>query len=552
MLATGIGMRKPLGLGLIVALGACNDDGERTSNLDPSIASLETGTMTAETGSGSSGGTAPGTSSTAADTSTGTTTTNPSTDDGPIFDVGAESDVGTKEPKGPVIPETCEQAEAGVSAVGCVFYGVDLDQNGGLEFDQYAIAVSNPQPAVDANVVVEQKLGGVWSEVASSLVSPLTLFAFPLPDKHHQGSGVMEGGSYRVTSDVPIVAYQFNPLIQGAASSDASLLYPVTTWDSLNRAVHWGGGYGRGYLTVVAAQDDTTIEVIPTVSTEAGAGVPAGTPGVPFEVTLQQGDIAEIMVTTENTALGGTRIEGDAPIGVFSGHECAWIPHMVPACDHIEDQLSGVRLWGDHFTASRMPIRETNGVPETTLWHVVASEDDTTVTFTADPEVTGVPAGPQNLDAGGVIEFYAGGTAAHPGDFLVDADKPIALANYMTGEANLVTSTLGDPAMVQLSPIEQWLPRYILLVPSEWELDFFVVTRPNGADITIDGVAMNDMDFLPVGGGYEVARVPTTDGVHSLESDSGFMVTVVGYDSADSYAYIGGTGTGVINPNPEG
>jgi hypothetical protein len=163
-----------------------------------------------------------------------------------------------------------------------------------------------------------------------------------------------------------------------------------------------------------------------------------------------------------------------------------------------------------------------------------------------------VPVGPQNIDAGDVIEFYAGGTAAHPGDFLVDADKPIALANYMTGEANLLTSTLGDPAMVQLSPIEQYLPRYILLVPSEWELDFFVVTRPNGAAVSIDGVAIDDTLFLPAGGGYEVARVLTTDGVHSLESDVGFMVTVVGYDSADSYAYIGGTGTGVINPNPEG
>ncbi|MBC8073345.1 MAG: IgGFc-binding protein [Deltaproteobacteria bacterium] len=514
------------------------------------MASLETG---ASTSGGSTTVTGASESTAASADTTGTTVAEGPSTDGPVFDVGTgHSDLGGGRPEGPVIPATCDQAEAGVSTVGCVFFGVDLDQNGGLEFDQYAIAVSNPQPGADANVAVEQKVGGVWAPVATQLVSPLTLFAFPLPDKHHQGSGVMEGGSYRVSSDVPIVAYQFNPLIQGAASSDASLLYPVSTWDTLNRAVHWGGGYGRGYLTVVAGADDTTIEVIPTVATAAGPGVAAGAAGVPFEITLQEGDIAEIMVAADNTALGGTRIEGDKPIGVFSGHECAWIPHLIPACDHIEDQLSGVRLWGNHFVASRMPIRETNGIPEDSLWQVVASEDNTTVTFTANAEVTGVPAGAQNIDAGGVIEFYAGGTAANPGDFLVDANKPIALANYMIGEANLVTSTLGDPAMVQLSPVEQYLPRYILLVPSEWELDFFVVTRPSGANITIDGVGMNDADFISIGGGYEVARVPTVDGVHALESDVGFMVTVVGYDSADSYAYIGGTGTGVINPNPEG
>jgi hypothetical protein len=545
-------MRKQLGLALWIC--ACGSDGARSEGgVDPSAVTLDTGASTHHDTGSTSQSSVDGSSTAVTDSTATTHAEGPSSDDGPSFDVGnGHSDIGGPGPEGPVIPATCDQAEAGVSAVGCRFYGVDLDQNGGLEFDQYAIAVSHPQAAADANVTVEQKVGGVWAPVATQLVSPLTLFAFPLPDKHHQGSGVMVGGSYRVSSDVPIVAYQFNPLIQGAASSDASLLYPVTTWDTLNRAVHWGGGYGRGYLTIVAGADDTTIEVIPTVATQAGTGVAAGSPGVPFEITLDEGDIAEIMVLSENTALGGTRIEGDKPIGVFSGHECAWIPHMIPACDHIEDQLTGVRLWGSHFVASRMPIRETNGMPEDSLWQVVASEDNTDVTFSANAEVTGVPVGVQTIDAGDVIEFYAGGSSANPGDFLVDADKPIALANYMIGEANLVTSTLGDPAMVQLSPVEQYLPRYILLVPSEWEFDFFVVTRPSGANITIDGVGMNDEDFISVGGGYEVARVPTVDGVHSLESDVGFMVTVVGYDSADSYAYIGGTGTGVINPNPEG
>ncbi len=472
-----------------------------------------------------------------------------------IFDVGTISDVSRPPTKGPIIPETCEQADAGGSTVGCLFYGVDLDQNGGLEFDQFAIAVSNPQAGTVADVVVEEKVGGAWQMVDSSLVDPQTLHAFSLADKHHQGSGVMVGGTYRVSSDVPIVAYQFNPLIQGAASSDASLLYPVSSWDSLNRALHWGGGFGRGYLTIVAGFDDTTVEVVPTVATAGGTGVPAGTPGTPFTITLDEGDIAEVMVTTENTSLVGSRIESDdptKPIGVFSGHECAWIPHQVTACDHIEDQLSGVRLWGTSFVASRMPVRETDGSVEDSLWQIVASEDDTTVTFTADPEVTGVPAGPQVLQAGEMVQFYAGGTSAHPGDFLIDADRPIAVANFMTGGGNLNTSNEGDPAMAQQSPIEQYLPRYIVLVPSEWITDMLVVTRPAGVEVTVDDVAIPDTEFVDAGGGYEVARIPTTDGVHALDSAEGFMVMVVGFDSADSYAYVGGTGTGVINPNPEG
>ena len=72
------------------------------------------------------------------------------------------------------------------------------------------------------------------------------------------------------------------------------------------------------------------------------------------------------------------------------------------------------------------------------------------------------------------------------------------------------------------------------------------------SEVTLDGVAIDDAAFIDAGGGYEVARVAAADGVHALDSTQGFMVMVVGFDDADSYAYVGGTGTGVINPNPEG
>jgi hypothetical protein len=42
------------------------------------------------------------------------------------------------------------------------------------------------------------------------------------------------------------------------------------------------------------------------------------------------------------------------------------------------------------------------------------------------------------------------------------------------------------------------------------------------------------------------------DGVHQVLGAAGFSVAVVGYDLADSYAYMGGSGTGLINPEPAG
>jgi hypothetical protein len=57
---------------------------------------------------------------------------------------------------------------------------------------------------------------------------------------------------------------------------------------------------------------------------------------------------------------------------------------------------------------------------------------------------------------------------------------------------------------------------------------------------------------VPSAGGWEVARVQVEDGVHQLLGATGFSVAVVGYALADSYAYMGGSGTGLINPEPAG
>jgi len=105
--------------------------------------------------------------------------------------------------------------------------------------------------------------------------------------------------------------------------------------------------------------------------------------------------------------------------------------------------------------------------------------------------------------------------------------------------------------MVQLPPIEQFLPRYVVLVPTSWTTDVITLMRSPGAEILLDDAPVDDAAFVPVGA-HEVARLPTQDGVHVLQSETPFGVLVTGYTTVDSYSYAGGLGTGVINPRPEG
>ncbi|PRQ07576.1 IgGFc-binding protein [Enhygromyxa salina] len=478
-------------------------------------------------------------------------------DGDPKFDLTAMPDAEL--PPSGTIPTTCGQAQQGTSTVGCRFYAVDLDTHDGAEAVQFAVAVSNVQIDAPATVTVERKnMAGVWSTVAGPTVVPaLDLHSFELPDLHQDNSGKRVGGAYRISANVPIVAYQFNP-VDGASSflSDASMLYPAATWDHIHHVVGWqpnedSFGIQGAYATIVAAHDGTVVQVTPNVVTQGAGGVPAGQAGVPFMVNLDEGDIAEVMTQLMGSTLSGTRIisDEDHPVAVFSGHECAFVPANLQACDHLEEQLAGVRSWGTHFIASRMPVRVPN-LPEAAAWQVYASEGPTTITFSASPGVVGLPAPQIVLQAGQMLPFYVRGPSSNPGDFEIQADKPIAVLQYMTGGDAI--GGIGDPAMVQIAPIEQQLQRYVVLVPDTWINDVAVLTRSAGAAISLDNAPISNSLFVSVAdSGYEVARVPVSDGVHVLDGgDQPFSVVIVGYDQYDSYAYLGGTGTEIINPAP--
>lgn len=479
------------------------------------------------------------------------------------FDLGEqpELDLGG-EMMGPIIPTTCAEASSGKSTVGCKFFAVDMDAHDQVETSQYAVGVANVQLAAMATVTVEVKEGGAWQVIAGPQpIAPLQLFTFNLPDRHTDDTALRVGGAYRVTSDLPVVAYQFNPVDGGASFlSDAAMLYPVAALDTVNQVTAWksmfdnSNTFQHSYATVVATVDGTMVTVNPSVVTAAGPGVPQGAPGAPFVVAMQEGDVLSVAVQSIPSSMTGTKITSnpDHPVAVFAGQECALIPESVCCCDHMEEQLAGVRLWGKNFIASRMPVRSP-GNPEATLWQIYASEDATNVTINSDPGVTGIPAKQFLLNQGQVMEMYVSGPPGEEGDFEISADKPIAVYGYMIGSENF-GSDQGDPAMVAMAPTEQFLPRYVVLVPSTWINDFAVITRPTGAQILLDGAAISDALFSPVGAtGFEVARVPVPDGVHVLDGGlESFSVIIVGYDSYDSYAYLGGTGTGKINPNPPG
>jgi hypothetical protein len=320
---------------------------------------------------------------------------------------------------------------------------------------------------------------------------------------------LMKKGAYKIVSTVPVIAYQFSPINGGVSyASDASLLLPVASLSLTYDAVvvpEWTGTPGS-HFSVVATKDGTEILVEPSARIAEGDSIPAT--DQPFSVALDEGDALQIMTEDINDSLISTRVTAneDHPIVMFSGHKCEDMPQGVGVCDHLEEQLPGLRFWGKTFVGARMPVRgigPLDGTPDATdsvIWQIYASEDETTVNLTASPGLTGVPFESKTFDRGESVIFEVTGTADNPGDLYIDADQPIIVLHYMTGSQGPNTADLGDPSMVYITPIEQYLSRYVVLIPENWTHDFLVITRRSGEQVRLDNEVIAEDHFIDVVG----------------------------------------------------
>ncbi|MCX4242744.1 IgGFc-binding protein [Paraliomyxa miuraensis] len=487
---------------------------------------------------------ADGTSSTGSATSVsggGSSSSTSSSDGGfgGIFDVGTRADVG--EPPG--VELTCDNIdEVTATSIGCEFYAVDLAMLSSNEL-AHGISVGNPGDVV-ATVIIEDMRGpgNTLREITTLMVDPNDSVLVTvngtggiLAGQDHQvSSGSNPLAAFHVRSDVPITAMQINPVGGGPSHvAEASLLLPVNALDTSYFAVGQPAIVGNGgFVAVVATEDGTTIDTT------------GGTTML---------DAYDVQVYSVNDATGFF-VGSDAPVAVFSGTTCSYIPAGQGACDHLEEQVVPAASWGTTYVGGRHPVRITasNNSPEPVVWRVIAGVDNTTITFT--PAVTG-PIG--LATAGSHQEFSA------TQSFVAEGTQPFMLVQYMTGCTNVVPMPLnpanpcnepatGDPYMIQMPPVDQWLDALPFLTDTSYPRDFVVLMREQGT--TIDLACLGPVDashFTAIPGtSYEVGTVDLdavgggegscVDGEQFVSSSDPIGVIVGGMDWATSYGYAGG------------
>ncbi|MFO0679725.1 MAG: IgGFc-binding protein [Polyangiaceae bacterium] len=521
----------------------------------------------------------------------------------------------------------CSKSASESSNVGCEYWAADLDNanisaSSNAAAQQFAIVVSNVEADVPARVVVEEDAADVGAPshprvVGTAVVAPRNLEVFKLGPREIDGSlpGTFDTGTgtalsrqaYRVTSNVPIVAYQFNPLENvNVFSNDASQLLPtaalnrgqgrayvVSSWpqtiaNSDNPSTNFGQDL-RAFLTLVGTRENTRVKVTTTARIVAGGPVTQPVPvGGSFETTLGPFEVLNLETGAFNADFTGTLVDADQPVVLFTGSEASDAPMFSDlggrfcCADHLEEQAAPIRAIGKNYVVGRMPNRSRavisaggniGAFDEPEYYRIVATSSGTTHVTTSLP----APDDAFDLEGEGGNRMLS-----VKRDFVVRADHAIVVSDTQASQdAAGVPRGLpgGDPSLVYVPPIEQWRSDYVLLTPDKYAFDFLVLLAPKASSVFVDGLPVGPAvcettevegplptekrDAAP----YVVHRCqlsfptidPTAtapnnvkpgrqnDGVHRVQADVPVGVLIYGFDSYVSYAYAGGTQLTEIN-----
>lgn len=366
------------------------------------------------------------------------------------------------------------------------------------------------------------------------------------------GEGIFRKKGIHIQSNVDIVAYAH---IFGSVSSGATVLLPVNSWGykytSINSRQVNAAGPAYSWFYVIAKENNTRIKITPSVITRLGK--PAGTP---FTVDLQKGQIYQLIGQSDNDGTGneftGSKIESipgadgnchavaafsgssrtrgeDVPCGTGSGR------------DNDMQQMFPEQTWGKKYAvapfssasgSSSNPSLDANSFM-TSVYKIVV-QDPTTVVKKNGVVLTGL--------VNNLYYKYASNTAD-----LIEADKPISVAQFMSGSSTCNPGDYGDPEMVFVSPIEQSIKKVFFYRNTKQSIyaNYVTIIVPTAGlpSLKVDNSTVFNFQYphpnLPgytvVIKGWKAAQAQA-----SIVCDSGFNAITYGLGGAESYAYIAG------------
>ena len=361
-------------------------------------------------------------------------------------------------------------------------------------------------------------------------------------------AGIFNNKTVRVLAEKPVVVYSY---ITQSAVSGATVCLPTNVlgneYYSMNYTQVSNSANANSYFTIIAVEDNTTIEITPAAATTNG-----WTAGSVNTITLNKGQIYQVLGTVNNTPSGGlyngvdltgSKIRSVSSgtssckrIAVFSG---AGKMKIGTACsgganssDNLYQQLYPAGSWGRDYLTVPSYNRPIN------FYRIMKKDPATNVYLNG----TLIPA------ASFVNNRYYEFTGNVPNR--ITADQPVSVAQYFTTANCSSNPNPYDPDMIVLNPVEQNISKVTLvssnLVAANPQHHIHVVMPNGGTGISsfrIDNNPIPASSWVvhPQNPAYSYAYLANvTQGYHTLKSDSGFNAMAYGYANAESYGYSAG------------
>jgi len=452
----------------------------------------------------------------------------------------------------------------GDTNLGCAFWAVDLPNVTDAPLavvpqdQQFAVVVANVFNDVPATVSVYS--GASATPLATQTVPTNDIVTFELPNTQSiaPAATTSDGLAFRIESDIPIAAYQFNPLDNTTPvySNDASLLFPervlsqdytaITGSANLVAADAFSANAANtgGFVSVVAIEDATTVTLYPTNALYAG----------PYQdVVLNRGQVLTAIAAGLDAlgTLHGTRVAADKKVAVFSGSVATSEPSTTNKCcaDHVEHQMLPLESWGAAYAVPPAADAKGNGDCRS-VYRLSAGFDGTELVY-----YPSAPAG-----APSVLNAYETAEVVTDQPFVVestDPDKTFSVTQFLLSNKEFggpLVSYPGDPSMLVLPAVDQLQLEYVFLVPDGYDTNFVTVVRGSATPVNLDGAPISAV-FSPLATynsvEYQYVHVELASGRHAIESEDPLSISVAGFSQDVSYAYPGGAGVAAISDAPD-
>jgi gliding motility-associated-like protein len=365
------------------------------------------------------------------------------------------------------------------------------------------------------------------------------------------GDGLFDNRAIYVKFSAPSVVYSY---ITQQNASGASVILPISVLGKEYIASSFtqlsNTKDANSYITIIAIEDDTNIDIIPSATTVKGWAA-----GSVNRVKLNKGQIYQVLGENTNSMgnngssgvdLSGTSIKtvslgasGCKKIAVFSGSGRLYISDRVDntppivSSDNLYQQLYPIATWGKKYISVPSVNRPFN------FYRIYKNGNAGTVTING----TAVPNA--SFNANNYYEFSS--TVVN----VIEGTEPIMVAQYFTSQNAYGNGAPYDPDMVILNPVEQNLSK-VTLVSSQLlsvndQHHIHAIVKNGGTSLSsfrFDGnpVPVGNFTTVPNDPAYSYVylNAGTVQGNHTLSSDSGFNAIAYGYATTESYAYSAG------------